>query len=78
MQLAAIRWYLRRVPVLALGGACAVAMLVLGNLSGTFPLMLLAAALSALTGVLTRHGGRRSCDGRLLGAGLGSRQFCGA
>ena len=31
--------------MLALGGACAVAMLVLGNLSGTFPLMLLAAAL---------------------------------
>lgn len=76
IQLAAIRWYLRRVPVLALGGACAVAMLVLGNLSGTFPLMLLAAALSALTGVLTRHGGRRSrAGGRLLGQVLGFRQF---
>lgn len=76
VQLAAIRWYLRRVPVLALGGACAVAMLVLGNLSGTFPLMLLAAALSALTGVLTRHGGQRSrAGGRLLGQVLGFRQF---
>ena len=76
VQLAAIRWYLRRVPVLALGGACAVAMLVLGNLSGTFPLMLLAAALSALTGVFTRHGGRRSrAGGRLLGQVLGFRQF---
>lgn len=76
IQLAAIRWYLRRVPVLALGGACAVAMLVLGNLSGTFPLMLLAAALSALTGVLTRHGGQRSrAGGRLLGQVLGFRQF---
>ena len=31
VQLAAIRWYLRHVPVLALGGVCAVAMLVLGN-----------------------------------------------
>ena len=63
-------------PVLALGGACAVAMLVLGNLSGTFPLMLLAAALSALTGVLTRHGGQRSrAGGRLLGQVLGFRQF---
>ena len=76
VQLAAIRWYLRRVPVLALGGVCAVAMLVLGNLSGTFPLMLLAAALSALTGVLTRHGGQRSrAGGRLLGQVLGFRQF---
>lgn len=76
IQLAAIRWYLRHVPVLALGGACAVAMLVLGNLSGTFPLMLLAAALSALTGVLTRHGGQRSrAGGRLLGQVLGFRQF---
>ncbi len=76
VQLAAIRWYLRHVPVLALGGACAVAMLVLGNLSGTFPLMLLAAALSALTGVLTRHGGQRSrAGGRLLGQVLGFRQF---
>ena len=76
VQLAAIRWYLRHVPVLALGGVCAVAMLVLGNLSGTFPLMLLAAALSALTGVLTRHGGRRSrAGGRLLGQVLGFRQF---
>ena len=76
VQLAAIRWYLRRVPVLALGGVCAVAVLVLGNLSGTFPLMLLAAALSALTGVLTRHGGQRSrAGGRLLGQVLGFRQF---
>lgn len=76
VQLAAIRWYLRHVPVLALGGVCAVAMLVLGNLSGTFPLMLLAAALSALTGVLTRHGGQRSrAGGRLLGQVLGFRQF---
>ena len=76
VQLAAIRWYLRHVPVLALGGAGAVAMLVLGNLSGTFPLMLLAAALSALTGVLTRHGGQRSrAGGRLLGQVLGFRQF---
>ena len=76
VQLAAIRWYLRHVPVLALGGACAVAMLVLGNRSGTFPLMLLAAALSALTGVLTRHGGQRSrAGGRLLGQVLGFRQF---
>ena len=76
IQLAAIRWYLRHVPVLALGGVCAVAMLVLGNLSGTFPLMLLAAALSALTGVLTRHGGQRSrAGGRLLGQVLGFRQF---
>lgn len=76
VQLAAIRWYPRHVPVLALGGVCAVAMLVLGNLSGTFPLMLLAAALSALTGVLTRHGGQRSrAGGRLLGQVLGFRQF---
>ena len=76
VQLAAIRWYLRRIPVLALGGACAVAMLVLGNLSGTFLLMLPAAALSVLTGVLTRHGGRRSRAGsRLLGQVLGFRRF---
>ena len=41
-----------------------------------FPLMLLAAALSALTGVLTRHGGQRSrAGGRLLGQVLGFRQF---
>ncbi len=40
------------------------------------PLMLLAAALSVLTGVLTRHGGRRSAAGtRLLGQILGFRRF---
>ena len=76
VQRAAIRWYLRSTPALALGGLCGAAMLALGNLSGTFPLMLLAAALSVLTGVLTRHGGRRSAAGtHLLGQILGFRRF---
>lgn len=76
VQRAAARWYLRNPASLALGGVCAVAMLVLGNLSGTFLLLLLAAGLSVLTGILTRHGGRRSRAGtQLISQILGFRRF---
>lgn len=76
VQLAARYWYLRSVPHLALGAVCLVAMLALGNLSGTFPLALLAAALGLLTGALTRHGGKCSRAGsRLIGQILGFRRF---
>ena len=76
VQRAAIRWYLRSTVSLALGGLCGAAMLLLGNLSGTFLMMLLAVGLSVLTGALTRYGGKRSPAGnRLLGQIFGFRRF---
>ena len=76
VQRAAMGWYLRSIPALALGGLGGVVLLLLGNLSGTFLLALLAAGLSVLTGVLTRHGGQRSRTGsQLLGQVLGFRRF---
>ena len=76
VQRAAMHWYLRSIPALALGGLGGVVLLLLGNLSGTFLLALLAVGLSVLTGVLTRHGGQRSRAGsQLLGQVLGFRRF---
>ena len=65
-----------RITAFCLAGEVLAAVLPLPIPASVYGLLLLAAALSALTGVLTRHGGQRSrAGGRLLGQVLGFRQF---
>lgn len=68
-------YYLGNIPAMILSAACALALLIAGQLSGAGPAMLVAVAMSFVCGLLTLHGGRRTELGaQLISQSLGFRK----